>query len=354
MDKILFTLLFGLCTLMIYGQNLVVPETQKSIVTKHTATWCPNCGTMPWDIFEGIVDEAGSNAIVIAAHRSRSSDLYSKTAEEFLLNMPGVIYQPEFFVNDDKMDGAYATLVAEVKAKVQENAKQSPEVQSAIELLVNEDGSGPLIINTNTKFFKNASGPYRIAVWLIEKGVEAEQASRGINVVHKQVLKKALTEETFGPEFANDDVDAGTEFQHNFEYEFEEGEEIENLEVAVTIWKFVGNRYVYVNGNSSSSFSTVTATSVNQLEGLLESFTISPNLIEQDARIDIQLKEDIVNAQLGLFNIHGQLVQTIFRGELLRGDNQFNLETSSLPASGLYFVSLRSREGVISKKVIVR
>lgn len=354
MNKLIFTLLLVFSIQWVAAQDFEAPETQFSIVTKHTATWCPNCGTTAWDIFKDVVDNVTSNAIIVAAHRSRSSDLYSKVGEDFLSNMPGVVYQPEFFVNEEKMSGGFASLADNIKDKVMTNAQESPLVQSGIQLLVNEDGSGPLQINTKTRFFKNANGTYYLAVWLIEEEVVADQASRGNNVTHQQVLKKAITQESFGFEIASGAIEAGTELEHSFEYEMEEGEEIKNLEIAVTLWEFDGNGYYFVNGNSSTSFSTITTTSVNQLEGMLESFTVSPNLINNEAIVELQLKERLTNAQLGLYNLNGQLIEPVFSGELESGVYRFALDASSVAESGLYLMNLSSREGIVSRKVVIR
>ena len=353
MNKLIFTFLFLLTFQWIQAQEINVPETQKSIVTKHTATWCPNCGTIAWDVFSNLVNDVTSGAILVAAHRSRSSDLYSKVAEDFLLNMPGVVYQPEFFVNAEKFGGNYQTLADNIKNKITANASESPIAQAGIQLLVNEDGSGPLRVNTKTKFFKNAQGIYHLAVWLIEKESIADQANRGTKVTHKQVLKKALTEASFGIEFAID-PEAGTEIENSFEYEFEEGDGIENMEIAVMIWKKEGERFFYVNGNSSTSFSTVSTTSTNLLESRLESFIVTPTLITAEGVIELNLNQKLENAQVNLFNIYGQLVQPIFRGNMERGINRFPLTANAAQQSGLYLVNLTTKEGTISRKVIIK
>jgi hypothetical protein len=354
MNKILYTLLFLLTFQWTTAQEIMVPETQQSIITKHTATWCPNCGTAAWDVFESLVNEVTSGAILLAAHRSRSSDLYAKVAEDFLVNMPGVVYQPEFFVNEEKFGGNYQTLADNIKAKVEENAEQAPLAQTGIQLLLNEDGSGPLRINTKTRFFQNAQGIYHLAIWLIEEEVEADQANRGTDAIHKQILKKALTEESFGIEIAVNNTDAGTEIENSFEYELAEGEDIENLEIAAIIWKKLGEKYEFVNGNSSTTFSTVSTTSTNLLESRLASFTVTPNLIDSEGMIELALNQRLENAQLNLYNVYGQLIQPIFSGNMDTGVNRFYLTASAVQSGGMYLVNLTTGEGTISRKVMIK
>lgn len=353
MNKFLCTLLFFLTLQLAVAQEIVVPETQQSIITKHTATWCPNCGTLAWDIFEGLVNDITSEAILLAAHRSRSSDLYSKVAEDFLINMPGVVYQPEFFVNEEKFGGNYQTLSDNIKSKVTANAEAGPVAQTGIQLLLNEDGSGPLRINTKTKFFQNAQGIYHLAIWLIEKEVVADQASRGTDVAHKQVLKKALTEDSFGVEIAVNNTDAGTEIEQSFEYELAEGEDIKNMEIAAIVWRKEGERYAYVNGNSSTTFSTVSTTNTNLLERKLNSFRITPNLIESEGIIELELNQGLENAQLNLFNVYGQLIQPVFSGNMPSGSNRFPLLIQN-QQSGLYLINLTTREGTMSRKIVIK
>ncbi len=354
MNKILFTLLLLLTFQWSFAQEITVPETQQSLVTKHTATWCPNCGTVAWDVFESLVTDLTSDAILVAAHRSRSSDLYSKVGEDFLTNMPGVVYQPEFFVNEEKFGGNYQTLADNIKNQVTTNASQSPIAQTGIQLLVNEDGSGPLRVNTRTKFFQGTQGIYYLSIWLIEEEMVADQANRGTDVVHKQVLRKALTEASFGVEIAVDIIDAGTEVMKSFEYEFEEGQDIKNLEIAAIVWKKEGERYAYVNGNSSTTFSTVSTTSTNVLESRLESFTITPNLIDSEGMIELELNQRLENAQLNLYNVFGQLVQPVFSGNMESGVNRFMLNAETVQNSGMYLVNLRTKEGTLTRKVIIK
>lgn len=354
MNKILYTLLLLLTFQWVTAQEITVPETQQSIITKHTATWCPSCGTLAWDVFSSLVDEVTSDAILVAAHRSKSSDLYSQVAEDFLSNMPGVIYQPEFFVNEEKFGGNYQNLADNIKAKVAENAQQAPLVQTGIQLLVNEDGSGPLRINTKTRFFENAQGTYHLSVWLIEEEVVADQANRGTDVPHKQVLKKALTEASFGIQIVAADAEAGTEIDNSFEYALGAEEDIKNLEIAAIIWRKEGGKYFYVNGNSSTTFSAVTTTSTNVLESRLESFTVTPSLIDSEGMIELDLNQRLENAQLNLYNVYGQLIQPVFSGNIETGVNRFPLNVNTAQSGGLYLVNLTTREGTISRKVMIK
>ncbi len=353
MNKLFYALIFLLGAQLATAQNVDVPVIQNSLVTKHTATWCTFCGRTAWDVYAELIEDVEQGAIFLASHRDSGSDLYSEAGEDLLTNLPGVVYQPEFFVNEEKMTGDASTLAENIKNQILENTMVEPLAQSGIELYINEDGSGPLTVSTNTKFFDNTSGTYHLAVWMLQKEVIANQAGRSEASVHKKVLKKALTEETFGIEIASGSTSESTEIQQSFEYAFEEGEEPENLEIVLSIWKKEEDRFTYVNSISSSEFWARSVTNVSQLEGLLQSFSVMPNLISDEAMVEVQLSSKVEDVELGLYNLYGQLVQPVFSGNLQAGVNRFSLEVLN-QSSGMYVLNLRSREGVVSKKVIIR
>lgn len=351
----IFTLIFAIFTLMAQAQDIEVPQIQRAIVTKHTATWCTNCGRTAWDVFTQVVDNLGDNAIPLSAHRSRSSDLYSDAAAAFLENMDGVIYQPEFFVNEKKISGGSSDLYNNIESEVFAIEAQTPDVQTGLELYLNEDGSGPLRINTRTKFFRELSGQYFLSLWLIEKEVVAFQQSRGDSAIHKQVIRKALTESPFGMELFNGNAGPDEDIYMDLEYELEEGETMEGKEVMVAIWRWQNDRYNYINSNTSDVFFTQnTSTSVNELNAKVLDFTVAPTIVDNESVITIELDQTIDQAQINIFSATGQWSKNIFEGRLSNGMQHFRVSKADLPSSGLYFLTLQSSKGIISRKIIIR
>ncbi len=351
----IFTLIFAIFTLMAQAQDIEVPQIQRAIVTKHTATWCTNCGRTAWDVFTQVVNNLGDNAIPLSAHRSRSSDLYSDAAAAFLENMDGVIYQPEFFVNEKKISGGSSDLYNNIESEVFAIEAQTPDVQTGLELYLNEDGSGPLRINTRTKFLRELSGQYFLSVWLIEKEVIAFQQSQGNSATHKQVIRKALTESPFGMELFNGNAGPDEDIYMDLEYELEDGETMEGKEVMVAIWRWQNDRYNYVNSNASDIFFTQnTTTSVNQLDNRVSAFKVAPTVVEGQSTITIDLNTTLDRAQLNLYSATGQWTNNVFDGRLSGGIQHFYISKADLPAPGLYFLTLQSSQGVLSRKVIVK
>lgn len=353
MKQTFFTLILAAFATFIWGQDIEVPQVKRAIITKHTATWCTNCGRTAWDVFEQVVEELNTNSIALAAHRSGSSQLYSQAAKDFLDNMQGVVYQPEFFVNETKMSGSSSTLYDNIKDEVFAIENEVPEAQMGLELFVNEDGTGPLLIKTRTKFFKELSGAYYLSLWMIEKEVVEFQQSQGDNAVHKQVLRKALTSETFGDELFNGNVSPDNDIYQDFEYEFEEGETMENMEIMVALWKLVDGRYEYVNSNAADQvFVRSEPTAVNELEQQVADFQVNPSILSETAQIKFNLGEKMEQLSLNVYNPAGQLIQTLFKGNLQSGLHQFELQKADLPSQGLYILSLQSPKGIVSKRLV--
>jgi hypothetical protein len=64
MKRIYILLTFVFFINLLQGQD--VPETQQSLISKVTATWCINCGTWGWSLYEGLEqDNAGSNFLTL-------------------------------------------------------------------------------------------------------------------------------------------------------------------------------------------------------------------------------------------------------------------------------------------------
>ena len=56
--------------------------------------------------------------------------------------------------------------------------------------------------------------------------------------------------------------------------------------------------------------------------------------------------------KITLQDLNGQLIETVFEGELNQGKNSLSMQTFNLPA-GVYLISLSKEDGVVSKKVLI-
>jgi hypothetical protein len=56
--------------------------------------------------------------------------------------------------------------------------------------------------------------------------------------------------------------------------------------------------------------------------------------------------------KITLQDLNGQLIETVFEGELNQGKNSLSMQTFNIPA-GVYLISLSKEDGVVSKKVLI-
>jgi len=94
---------------------------------------------------------------------------------------------------------------------------------------------------------------------------------------------------------------------------------------------------------------------IEEQEDLLSSsFSVYPNpSVNGTANIHFIAEEKLADASIFLTDLMGQRVKDIFEGELNDTDYQFTLNTSEL-SPGIYFISLQSERGRITKKLVVR
>ena len=100
MKHIIFTISILVSSLTI-GFSQDVPEVQQSLITKITATWCPNCGGWGWTFFENIYDDNADKALLIAAHYS--GELQTSVSSDFADNF-NISYQPFFILGNENQN----------------------------------------------------------------------------------------------------------------------------------------------------------------------------------------------------------------------------------------------------------
>ena len=322
-----------------------VPQTQKIVITKIAATWCPPCGGTAWDRFERINEEYAGKAVMLTAHPSRSSKLHAPEAIDFSNNLPQAFGQPLFYVNRSK----YTTndILANTEASVSTANEASPLANTGIIATIK---GNILEVSAKVKFFQEGGGDYYLSLLVIEDGVIEQQASRGSEAVHKRVLRSSLMGGTFGQEIASGTIAVDTEYTFVDTKTLETKWVAENLEVAAIIWKKVDDAYEFVNAHSENvSFST----SVNFLETAGVNMALSPTILRENATIFINSPVALSDINIQLFNIAGQPIQSIFSGNLNGGLHQFMIDKTNLAASGVYFLQMEAAGSAISRKFMV-
>ena len=343
---LLFSLLF-IFSLQIFAQ---VPQEQRSLITKVSATWCPPCGGWGWDMFENLVEDNQDNAILIAAHYS--GDLFNPTADEIAANVDAP-YQPTFFLNNDNQNITSSNASSKrtvIKDAVTASSSELPVANMLIDVLF-EPVTRQLQVSTNTKFFQEATGEYYIATYIIENEVVNFQANQGDNAIHEKILRGAITAETFGELIAEGTIAADSEFSHsNIDYDLDADWNIEHLEFVSVIWKKVDDKYEFVNANITTEWAmTVSANDVNEL---VTSMKVQPTVASTMTTVSIDLDQEIENARIELYDFSGKKVDEIFQGRIATGNSTFVIEKSEGITNGMYLVVLQTEQGPITRKVI--
>ncbi len=93
------------------------------------------------------------------------------------------------------------------------------------------------------------------------------------------------------------------------------------------------------------------ATSTNELERIVEEFTMAPNPAYDQTTLTFGLTES-TDLNMAVFGLNGQLFKTLDLGTLPKGRHTQKIELNDLP-SGQYVISLVSLRGILTKKLIV-
>lgn len=342
---------FLLSVCLLLGANFIfaqeVPEVQRPLVTKISATWCPPCGGWGWTMMEELVIDNEDKATLIVAHHD--GQLVTASGDAFSTNFNSP-YQPYFYVYNDDVGATpsnAATKRTEVKDMVDVEAAKAPVVNAGMTLTLS---GTDLQIDTKTKFFQATSGEYYLGVYAVENEVVNFQQGQGNDAVHEKVLRGKLNSEIFGELITSGDIDAGSEFDKTFNTTIDSDWDVNHLEIVTIIWKKEGDTYVATNTNLSTTFEAPVANVNILLENT--SMEILPNVISDQAIINIELEKELKGATLELFDLSGKKISDIYQGNLAVGNAQFTLERKSVSANGIYLVVLKANDRVLTKRVV--
>ncbi len=344
MKNFILPLLFiSILTFTSHAQE--VPETQESLITKITASWCGNCGTWGWSLFLDLIEDNADNALIIANHSS--GDLVNTTSSEIVQNF-NTSGQPRFLLNNidqGASSGSSATVRDEIKNLVEANAVDQPVVNAGLN--VNLEGTS-LVVDTKTKFFLDASGEYYLSAYVIEDNLVSNQSGQGSMAVHKHILRTSIGD-TFGTLLDSGDIASNSEYTNQFSMDIPATWNADELEIALIIWKKVDDTYEYVNSNSTTEFNTEVSSSIKDLaiEGIAMNLV---NNFSNETQVNLDVTKSSAKATLRIIDQLGRTQAVLFSGQLATGFQQFTIDTT-LP-NGVYFVNLESKGKVITRQFV--
>lgn len=351
---LVLTLAFSTFSLL-QAQEIIVPQTNRPLITKRTASWCTNCGTWGWSLFENLLSDNQSTALLIAAHYS--GEHQNSVAQEITSNF-GAFGQPTFYFNSENQ-GANSSNGSTVRSNIQEAVNTfnaaTPVVQAGID--AKADDAYTINVEVKTEFFQQAEGDFYLGAYLIERNFTGTQTPIGNNAQHKQLLRLSATNTTFGEALASGQIASGATQEASFTITAAMMEQagIQDLdrifsnefEIATIIWENVNGDYEVVNTNRAS----IGVLSGNQEIEALNVFNVYPNPAGTQAFLALELTQNLEDVTISLMNAQGQLVRNIYQGELVAGPHQIELAKGALPG-GMYFVNIVSTQGSMSHTLI--
>jgi hypothetical protein len=353
MRKKIFTMLVsGLLIGGLHAQNIEVPQNNRPLVMKHSATWCPPCGGTPWTTFDNLVDNYGNYAVFMQVHKSYSSLFYSPNASDLINNCNQTYAQPEFFYNTTRIGSGSSSHEATISSNISADIEEASVAQTGIAFYFDE-GSDLLNVDTKTRFFSGAEGDFYLSVFLVIKDTVAFQEARGPNELHEHVLKQALTEDTFGDLIMSGNVSSGTELHYSVSAEMPSDMTMDQVEIATVLWRKTGEGYEVVNANVQQEASERTTTARPDLTRLQAGFIVAPNVIQSHFNVRLDLEHAYEYVGLTLFNLLGQPVGQLYGSSLYEGEHQFRYERSAGLHPGIYLLRLRAGEEIVTRRLLL-
>ncbi len=324
-----------------------VPEEQRSLISKVTATWCINCGTWGWDFFRDLIDETSSDQVVMMATHY-SGDLVNPTSSAIVDNF-SISGQPRFMLGTEDQNvtsGSTATKLTQIKNTVEADAQNSPVANAGI---LAELSNGMILVSSKTKFFQEADGEFYLAVYVVEDNLVNTQSGQGANALHKHILRAGMSADAFGTELMNGNIAAGTEFEREFELAVDPSWNLDNVELVTVIWQKVNNKYEFVNANPYDGELT-TIVSINELAAAGNQVRAWTETGSGNLQVNLTLTQAVDRAQIEVYDFQGQLLDVVHSGELDSGEWRFESQASNW-ATGIYIVQLVTERGTLTEKV---
>jgi len=296
------------------------------IVSKVTATWCPNCGDWAWDFMELMKVEFNDGPmLILGVHHS--GDLQSPVASWWTQNL-GSRFQPLFYLDNESISAGrtnWETAFLSTKLNGERLTTTAPATVSynSIDL----DGE-MLTVSANVEVLPTTTNNMFISTYIYENNVINFQSQVGNDAIHPNVLRVAMTEEFHGDAIS----DIGT---FEFNSPLETTWNTEEVGIFTVIWELVGTTYNILGTTHQSNIALLSSS-----EEILDSRNFS---FRNASNNFIVTAEDNDSYDLTLTDLSGKRVATeSFTHEL-------NIDKTDLP-SGMYVITLRSEKGALSQQ----
>lgn len=351
MKKLLLIIWVQLMVLAaISAQNVEVPETQRPMIVKITASWCPLCGGWGWSFFDDIYSDNQGEAIFLSVHHS--GEHTNMTASEMTGNF-SVFGQPRFLLDGIDQNVSSSNTLSkrgDFEAKVDASIATEPSIQTGIDARYSGD---QILLDYSVKAFENLDGEYYVAFYLAEKVFIGYQASVGNDAQHRDLLRKELSGNTFGMILSSGSILSGDVFNGTLQADLE-GYNPENVRIVSIIWKKEGSDYQVVNTNVDNQLEEDISSGVIENKWTQTYLSVYPTIVNESIDTEIFLNERSENMYLVLRDLHGRILHSKQISNRELGEQQIVIDRQPSWRAGMYLLSLHTSDEVITRKLIFK
>lgn len=340
------------------AQNVLVPNTHKTVVMKFTADWCSPCGTQAWDDFETLVGDSKNqsiNAICIAVHNENSDFDAVKLDPSYTAYRPNLVNDqsgiPYFAVSNTIIDPSD---VSKIEAAVATETATPADVNTGFLATWNSAGD-EVTVNTKTTFFNTASGTYAVGVYMYEDNVFSPQQSRGTgiypseSVYHHNVLRSPVSgSSVFGTPLTGSNFQTGTSIDNTVIIPKPVTSNQANITLYTITWKDNNGKWEVANANDAASFPA----GINNAVGTDVVSGIYPNPATD--KLVVALGQSIDRCTINLVDAMGKNVAELYNGQVNKHAIALQLQRPAGIPNGVYFMTINSNKGTQVMKVELR
>jgi len=319
--------------------------TNKPLLSKRTADWCPRCGDWGWSMKLAMLEEFSTDeATIVALHYSGGlvNDVAFEIVENF--NSAG---QPRFFLNNTDLGISSTNWMDKLETLKADVAALNAEIPSiGIDLHAYPGSTNEIITNLDLHITQALDGEYYVGAYLVINDLDHPQAGNVTDNIHKKLLTDAFTDDPFGTLIGNGPIAEGV-MNFDISKTFSELPDLP-YDVVVVVWKKDMDTYVI---ETSSVIENVQAlTSSDEID-----WVASANAFYNADQISLSLESlnEIGDYQIRLISSNGQEVYSN-KSSANSASINANISTTDLP-NGNYFLNVLTNKGVWNQQLqIVR
>ncbi len=336
--KHFFTLIILLGSIgLTFGQG------NRPVLTKVSATWCPNCGSWGWNMMDKMVSEIGAeNATIMAIHHS--GELNNAVNASFSENL-NINSQPSFYFNNTRINVNGASIdqaIDEMKTMIDEMNSSQPEMEVKVHGYYGEN-EGDVIADVTVDVNQTMTGEFTLGVYLLGDDYVHFQSGQGNDAEHKKLLLGTFTNDHFGDNIS----DAGEVAVGTYELSFTNTFTLRETpyDIAVIVWRKDGDTYMIQNSSMVENIATLSSN--ENLEWIDSSNVYFDG---NNVNVEINALNNIGTYKLSVLDVNGKLVYQ----DTDRTESQLSQAINAASwSSGMYIINVQSEIGAISEKLMI-